>query len=81
MKYVILVVMMTAPGDKTDFYVYDNMPFHNLEECQSFGQQYWQPLTNLAQMKHRKPWADMFCIPEKNSSKNLIEAVINGSGV
>lgn len=82
MKYYIMIVMMATPGERIEHMLYDNMPFRNVEECQSFGQMYWQPLTNLAMMKYNgKPWANIFCIPENNADNELIGNVLNEKGV
>ena len=82
MKYYILVVMMALPGEHVDHFLYDNMPFRDVEECQSFAQQYWIPLTNLAEMKYSgKPWGNMFCIPEYSADDELIKDTLNGKGI
>lgn len=81
MKFYILIVMMAQPGENIKHYLYDNMPFKNVEECQTFGQQYWQPLTNLASMKHGVPWQNIFCIPETSIDNELISNVLNRKSV
>ena len=82
MKYYILIVMFASPGEYVEHLLYDKMPFKDIEECQAFGQQYWQPLTNLAEMKHAgKPWGNMFCIPEYSANDELIGNTLNGKGV
>lgn len=81
MKYFILIVMFALPGQHVDHMLYEKMPFRDLEECQSFAQQYWIPLTNLAEMKHGKKWGNMFCIPEHSADNELIEDTLNGKNV
>ena len=82
MKYFILIVMIALPGEKVDHYLYDKMSFRDLEECQAFGNQYWQPLTNLAVMKYKgKDWANIYCIPENNANSELIESILNEKGI
>ena len=79
--WYILVVMMAAPGGHVDHYLYDKMPFRDVEECQAFATTYWQPLTNLAEMKHGKGWGNMFCIPERSKNNELIRKTLNGEGI
>jgi len=82
MKWFIIIIMTSVPGERTDYYLYDKMPFNEVEECQAFGQMYWQPLTNLAVMKYKgKKWDHIFCIPEENATRKKIEMVLNGKGV
>ena len=81
MKYYILVVMFAMPGEHVEHHLYDNMPFRDVDQCQSFAQQYWIPLTNLAEMKHGKPWGNMFCLPETSLDDELIRNVLNDKGI
>lgn len=81
MKWFVLVVMMAAPGERVEHYLYKNMPFKDVDECRDFATIYWQPLTNLASMKHGRPWGNMFCIPENNANSEVIDRVLNGKGI
>jgi len=81
MKFFVLVIMLAAPGEHVEHYLYKNMPFKDVEECQSFAQQYWQPLTNLASMKHDRPRRNIFFIPLNNKKKKKIDRVLNGKGI
>ena len=57
------------------------MPFDNVDDCTHFSQTYWKNLTSLAEMKHRKEWGNMFCIPERSMNNELISNVLNKRGV
>lgn len=81
MKWFILVVMIAGEGERVKHYLYNNMPFRDVEECRDFASIYWQPVTNLAMMKHGRPWADMFCIPEESADSELIDRVLNDGEV
>ena len=73
MKFYILIIMMANPGEHIDHYLYDRMPFDNVEDCTHFSQTYWQKLTGIAEMKHRKEWGNMFCIPERKNDSGPLQ--------
>ena len=63
------------------------MPFDNVNDCTHFSQTYWDKLTKLAEMKHQKEWANMFCIPERKTEggpiqdNEYIRMILNESGI
>jgi hypothetical protein len=82
MKYYILIIMAFTPGEKIDHFLYDEMPFETVEQCQEFGNRYWEPLTNLAVMYYGgKEWANVYCIPENNADNEKIGNILNEKGV
>ena len=81
MKYYILIVMMAGPGEFIDHHTFDKMPFDTVEDCTHFSETYWRNLTSLAEMKHRKEWGNMFCIPEESLDNELIRTVLNEKGI
>lgn len=87
MKYYILIIMMAAPGEFIDHQLYDQMPFDNVNDCTHFSQTYWDKLTKLAEMKHQKEWANIFCIPERKTEggpiqdNEYIRMILNESGI
>ena len=78
---------MAAPGEFIDHQLYDQMPFDNVNDCTHFSQTYWDKLTKLAEMKHQKEWANMFCIPERKTEggpiqdNEYIRMILNESGI
>lgn len=81
MKWLILVIMAATPGERIEHYLYEKMPFRDIDECKDFATIYWQPLTNLAMLAKEKPWADMYCIPEHNAKSELIDNVLNSETI
>jgi hypothetical protein len=82
MKYYILIIMAFAPGEKVDHFLFDKAPFNSVEECQSFGTQYSEMITNLAVMKFKgKDWANIYCIPETSADNEKIGNILNEKGV
>ena len=82
MKWLLIVIMVSVPGEKKNYFLFDKMQFDNVDQCTTFGKMYWKQLTSLARMKYNGlNWQDMFCLPEINATSEKIERALNETGI